>query len=104
MVPETVVTVESNTLQVECEATHIPEAIVVDIDGAEAGTQILAGSIDLPEGVSLVGDAEDLVVNVTAMISQEALDAELAGTEGESGGEAEAATEIETAESTEAAE
>ncbi|MFN8097540.1 MAG: 50S ribosomal protein L25/general stress protein Ctc [Dermatophilaceae bacterium] len=102
--PETVVTVESNTLQVECEATHIPEAIVVDIDGAEAGTQILAGSIDLPEGVSLVGDAEDLVVNVTAMISQEALDAELAGTEGESGGEAEAATEIETAESTEAAE
>ena len=102
--PETVVTVESNTLQVECEATHIPEAIVVDIDGAEAGTQILAGSIDLPEGVSLVGDAEDLVVNVTAMISQEALDAELAGTEGESGGEAEAAAEIETAESTEAAE
>ncbi len=100
---ETVVTVESNTLEIQCEATHIPEAIVVDIAGAEAGTQILAGTIVLPEGVDLVTDADALVVNVTAMISQEALDAELAGAEGEAA-EAEASAEPAADASTENAE
>ncbi|MBK6885843.1 MAG: 50S ribosomal protein L25/general stress protein Ctc [Tetrasphaera sp.] len=80
---ETVVTVESNTLEVECEATHIPESIVIDIEGAAAGTQILASAVALPDGVALVTDGDVLVVNITAMMSQEALDAELA--EGEAG-------------------
>ncbi len=83
--PETVVTVESATVQVECEATLIPESIVVDIEGATAGTQIHAAALTLPEGVTLVTDGETLVVNVAAMISQEALDAELADAESEAG-------------------
>ncbi|MEI2778753.1 MAG: 50S ribosomal protein L25/general stress protein Ctc [Tetrasphaera sp.] len=82
---ETVVTLENPTLQVECEATSIPEHLLVSIEGLEAGTQVLAASITLPEGVTLVSDGELLVVNVAAMISQEALDAELADAEAEAG-------------------
>src|SRR3712207_5613512 len=37
---ETVVTVEHATISVEAEATHIPEAIEVSVEGVEAGTQI----------------------------------------------------------------
>lgn len=80
---ETVVTVEHPALQVEVEATAIPESIVIDIEGLEAGTQIHAGAIALPAGASLAGDPEALVVNISAMISQEALDAELADADAE---------------------
>lgn len=83
--PETVVTVDNATLQVEAEATHIPESIVVSVEGLEAGTQILAGAVELPSGATLVTDPEALVVNVTQQVSQEALDAELAEAEAEAG-------------------
>lgn len=75
----TVVTTDHNTLQLEVEATDIPEMLVVSVEGLEAGTQILAGQVELPAGATLVTDAEALVVNVTAMVSEEALEADLAG-------------------------
>ena len=76
----------------------LPESIVVDIEGATAGTQIHASALALPEGVTLVTDGETLVVNVAAMISQEALDAELADAESEAGIEHEEPVGEETAE------
>lgn len=88
--PETVVTVENQTLQVQAEATNIPEVIEVDIEGAAAGTQVLAGQVTLPAGVTLAGDPEALVVNVTQAISAEALEAELAEAEAGAGIEKEA--------------
>jgi len=78
---ETVVNVESPTVQIEVEATNIPENIEVSIEGLEAGAQILAAGLTMPAGATLATDPESLVVNVTAMISQEALDAELAEAE-----------------------
>ena len=87
---ETVVNVESSTLQVQADATNIPESLVVSVEGLTAGTQILAGQVQLPAGVELVTDADALVVNVTQMISQEALDAELAELDAEAGIEHEA--------------
>ncbi len=83
--PETVVTTDHNTLQLEVEATSIPSSVVVSIEGLAAGTQILAGQVELPSGATLVTDAEALVVNVTAMISQDALEAELAEAEADAG-------------------
>lgn len=62
----TLVTQETTTLSIEAEALHIPESIEVSIEGAEAGTQILAGAIALPKGVTLAGDAEALIVNIIA--------------------------------------
>ena len=91
--PETVVTTDSNTLQLEVEATNIPESLTVSVEGLEAGTQILAGQVELPKGATLITDAETLVVNVTAQVSEEALEAELAEAEAEAGIEREESDE-----------
>ena len=99
--PETVVTVDTQALQLEVEATHIPENVTVSVEGLEAGTQIHASQVELPSGAALLTDPEALVVNVTAQISAEALEAELAEAEAEVGiehEEAEAPAEGEAAE------
>ncbi|HQY97852.1 MAG TPA: 50S ribosomal protein L25/general stress protein Ctc [Phycicoccus sp.] len=92
--PETVVTTDIYTVQLEVEATHIPESVVVSVEGLAAGTQILASDLELPKGATLVTDPETLVVNVTAMISEEALEAELAEAEAEAGIEHEESDEV----------
>ena len=43
---------------------NIPDQIEVSIEGAEIGTQILAGQLELPAGATLQTDAETLIVNV----------------------------------------
>jgi large subunit ribosomal protein L25 len=97
--PETVVTLDHNSIQLEALATNIPESIVISVEGLTAGTQILAGAVQLPEGSTLVTDPDALVVNVTQAISEEALEAELAEAEAEAGIEHEApAAEAEAAE------
>jgi len=87
---ETFVQIENNVVTLEAEATHIPEAIEVDIEGAEVGTQILAGQLKLPTGSTLITDAEQLIVNISQAVSAEALEAELAEAEAEAGIEHEA--------------
>jgi large subunit ribosomal protein L25 len=101
---ETLVVTETSTIQLEAEATHIPEFVEVDIEGAEAGTQIHASDLKLPKGSTLLLDAETLIVNVTAQISQEALDAELDEAEAEAGIEHEAPAAAEEAPAAESAE
>lgn len=83
--PETVVTTENPTISVEAPATDIPEFFVVNVEGKEAGTLILAKDIELPSGVDLAVDEELLIVNITEQISAEALEAELAEAEAEAG-------------------
>lgn len=95
--PETVVTSDLTELSVEADATSIPEYFTVSVEDLEAGTQILAGAVELPAGVTLVTDPEWLVVNVTQAMSEEALEAELAEAEAEAGIEQEEPDE-ETAE------
>lgn len=86
----TLVTSDATTLSIEVEATHIPQAIEVSIEGAEPGTQIHAGEIALPAGAVLAGDPEAMVVQVTDSVAA-ALAAEAAD-EAEAGGAATAAT------------
>jgi len=88
--PETVVTVENQTIQLAVEATHIPESVEHSVEGVQAGTQIHASDLALPEGAELVTDPETLVINVTAAVTAEALEAELAEAEAEAGIEHEA--------------
>jgi len=83
--PETVVTVDAQTLQLEVEATDIPQNVVVSVEGLAAGTQIHASGVTLPAGAALLTDPEILVVNITQQISQAALDAEMAELEAEAG-------------------
>ncbi|GEL94981.1 50S ribosomal protein L25/general stress protein Ctc [Cellulomonas composti] len=63
--PGTIHVVETQTLALEAEATHLPAAVVVDIEGLEAGAIVHAGSITLPEGSTLVTDAEAIIVTIT---------------------------------------
>jgi large subunit ribosomal protein L25 len=69
--PGTFVTQELNTLEVECDVSSIPEQIEVSVEGAEVGTQILAGQITLPTNTELRGDPEQLIVNVVAATEAE---------------------------------
>lgn len=102
----TLVVTENATVNVEAEATHIPEQIEVSVEGAEIGTQILASEITLPSGVTLLADEDLLIVNVTAAPTAEEVEAELAEAEAEAGierdePEDEAADEAPAEESTE---
>ena len=90
---ETLVVTETATVQLEAEATHIPEFIEVDIDGAVAGTQIHASDLNLPSGSTLLLDPETLIVNITEQQSQASLDAELEEAEAEAGIEREESDE-----------
>ena len=83
--PDTLVVVDHNSIPIEAEATHLPEQIVVSIEGLPAGTQIHAGDLKLPSGATLGLDPETLVVNVTNAPSAEAIEAELAEAEAEAG-------------------
>jgi large subunit ribosomal protein L25 len=61
----TIVVQDLSTVSVEAEATHIPEHIVVDVEGLEDGTHITAADLELPEGSTLLSDPEALVVAIT---------------------------------------
>jgi large subunit ribosomal protein L25 len=96
--PGALVTQDANHIEIEAEALSIPEHLTVSIEGVEAGTQILAGQIELPAGVSLVSDPELLVVNVVEAPSAEALEAEGAGETAAAAPEAPAAEAAEASE------
>ncbi len=98
---ETLVTTEHPTVEVEAEATHIPEWIEVSIEGAEAGTQIHASDLTLPSGSTLLTDGEILVVNVTNAPTTEEVEAELEEAEAEAGIEREESDAEAAAEETE---
>ena len=70
-VPGTNVNQNANTLSLEVEATHIPESLVVSIEGLEDGAQILAGAVTLPSGATLITDPETLVVGIVGETEQD---------------------------------
>ncbi|MGE2717032.1 50S ribosomal protein L25/general stress protein Ctc [Mycolicibacterium litorale] len=98
--PGALVTQEANAIEVEAEALSIPEQLTVSVEGVEEGTQITAGQVELPSGVTLVSDPETLVVNVVAAPSAEELEAEGGGAslEEQAAEAAEASAEAEPAE------
>ncbi|GGY60883.1 50S ribosomal protein L25/general stress protein Ctc [Streptomyces omiyaensis] len=60
-----------NTLSVEAEATHLPEAVTVSVEGLEAGASVTADAIELPKGVTLVTEADAVVLQVLAAQAEE---------------------------------
>ncbi|WNG86524.1 50S ribosomal protein L25/general stress protein Ctc [Mycobacterium sp. ITM-2016-00317] len=77
--PGTLVTQEANTIEIEADVQSIPEQFVVSVEGAQEGTQIQAGQIELPADVTLISDPEALVVNIVAAPSAEELESEGGG-------------------------
>ncbi|MGW5659368.1 50S ribosomal protein L25/general stress protein Ctc [Streptomyces sp. NPDC003758] len=70
-----------NALPVEAEATHIPEALTVSIEGLEAGASVLAKDVALPSGVTLAVDEDAVVLQVLAAQAEEAAEGEAEGEE-----------------------
>jgi large subunit ribosomal protein L25 len=64
-------------ITLEAEATHIPQAIAVDVEGMEVGAAVHASGLTLPSGVTLAGDPEALVLHVLAAPTAEQIEAEL---------------------------
>jgi large subunit ribosomal protein L25 len=77
--PDTLVTQENDTIEIEAEALSIPDQLTVSIEGAAPGTQFTAGQITLPTGVNLISDPELLVVNVVNSPTAEDLEEEGSG-------------------------
>ncbi|MFE2095490.1 MULTISPECIES: 50S ribosomal protein L25/general stress protein Ctc [unclassified Streptomyces] len=75
-----------NALPVEAEATHIPEALTVSVEGLEAGASVLAKDIKLPSGVTLAVDEDAVVLQVLQAQVEEAVEGE--AVEGEEAAEA----------------
>jgi large subunit ribosomal protein L25 len=64
-VSDGVVVTENATLQVEAEATHIPEFFEVSVEDAQVGFQLAASDVELPSGTTLLTEPETLIVHVT---------------------------------------
>ncbi|KIC65353.1 50S ribosomal protein L25/general stress protein Ctc [Pseudarthrobacter phenanthrenivorans] len=91
--PGTVHNLELTVVSLEAEATHLPESVVVNIEGRAAGEHIHASDLVLPKGTVLLTDAEALVVNISEAVEI----AEEAETEAAAEGEAEEAPAAEEA-------
>ncbi|GAB3986911.1 50S ribosomal protein L25/general stress protein Ctc [Actinoallomurus acanthiterrae] len=66
-------------IALEAEATHLPGAVEVDVEGLEIGTQILAKDLKLPAGSTLGADEEALVLHVVAAPTAEQIEAATTG-------------------------
>ncbi|MEH6819324.1 50S ribosomal protein L25/general stress protein Ctc [Dietzia psychralcaliphila] len=74
--PGTLVTQDASYVEIEADATLLPEGLEVSVEDAEAGLQITAADIDLPAGSTLISDPETLIVNVIEAPSEADLEAE----------------------------
>ncbi|WP_199441269.1 50S ribosomal protein L25/general stress protein Ctc [Umezawaea beigongshangensis] len=88
--PGTLVAQDATSVQIEADALNIPEQVEVSLAGVQAGLQVHASDLSLPEGVTLVTDPDTLIVAVNAaptaaeMDSEAAEDSDDAGTTEES--------------------
>ena len=91
--PDALVVTELSTVSVEAEATHIPEYIVVSVEGAEVGHQVFAQDLVVPSGSTVLAEDDVLIVNVTHAPTAEEVEAELEEAEAEAGIEREESEE-----------
>ena len=73
----TLVTQDLSTIELEADALNIPESIEFSVEGIEAGTQISAGSLTLPEGSELKTNPEALVAMINAAPTESEMEAEV---------------------------
>jgi large subunit ribosomal protein L25 len=74
----TLVVNESNTLAVVAEAMHLPSGFEVSIEGLEAGAQVTAGDVTLPEGTALAVEPDFVLAIVTVAQTAEQLEGDTA--------------------------
>jgi large subunit ribosomal protein L25 len=88
LAPGNVFNQELTVISLEAEATHLPTAVEVSIEGRTAGEHIHASDLVLPKGAVLLADADALVVNISeATESAEEESEEAAGASSEAAAE-----------------
>jgi large subunit ribosomal protein L25 len=70
-------------INVQAEATALPEVIEVSIEGLEAGTVIRGADLKLPEGVTLLDDPEEAILSVSLPQAEAAAETEEPAAEAE---------------------
>jgi len=68
--PGAVASLEATTVSLEAEATHVPTAVEVDIEGRKAGENIHASDLVLPKGSTLLTEGDTLVVRISETASE----------------------------------
>lgn len=63
--PDTIHTMELQTVTIHAEAVSLPEEIVANIEGLEAGDVLRASDLELPAGSELEQDPDDVFVLIT---------------------------------------
>jgi large subunit ribosomal protein L25 len=58
--------IEAQTVTLRAEATHLPERVEVSIEGLEVGAQVRGSDLVLPEGSVYGGDADAVIVTISA--------------------------------------
>ena len=81
-VEEGILNMDLQTIALQAEATHIPAHVEIDVTSFGIGHQLAAADLTLPEGSTIAGDPEELVLTVAAPMSEEALEASLESPEG----------------------
>ncbi|KUM40372.1 50S ribosomal protein L25/general stress protein Ctc [Arthrobacter sp. EpRS71] len=69
--PGAVASLEATTVSLEAEATHVPTAVEVTIEGLKAGENIHASDLVLPKGSTLLTEGDTLVVRIAEAASSE---------------------------------
>jgi large subunit ribosomal protein L25 len=89
--PGGVLELEEYTVAVEADATALPESVTINVEGRQVGEHIYARDLELPQGTTLVVEADTLIAAISAPTVAEE-------TEGTEGAAAEAAAPAESAE------
>lgn len=63
--PGTIHVVEHGMVQLEAEATHLPEVIEVDIKGLKDGVKLHASDLVLPKGATLITEPDTTIVSIS---------------------------------------
>ncbi|MCW2777589.1 MAG: ribosomal protein [Frankiales bacterium] len=92
--PDIIVELQTTALTVEADATALPESIEIDVTKLRVGTPITAADVKLPEGTTLAGVPELVIVQGTGAPTAEEVEADLAESDAETGaGQGEGAVE-----------
>jgi large subunit ribosomal protein L25 len=83
VVPDGLLDQQLVQVSVEAEATNIPPGVEVSIEGLQIGAVVHAGDLELPEGVSLADEPDQLVLHIIAAPTAEQIEAEVGAPEGE---------------------
>jgi large subunit ribosomal protein L25 len=71
----------------------LPENVVINVEGREAGENVLASDIQLPQGVTLLTDAETVIATVSVPVEVDLGEEAAEGEEAEAEAPAEEAKE-----------